>query len=274
MQNKEKEKIIIIKQDRINVDSLKIVDQVNQLNALTLNLEDMKAKADSLQLNVDSLQALIVDIEKLKTELKTSRKNAAFYQIQVDKFKADVAAKETQINQLIAQKDSALAQVQTLETEKKVMNDTLSRMTQERSVLKEKVAIASILKAEEFNVVGINHKGKEAPGPLFKNKQVAKLKIVFNLAENKVAPQNGKAIVMRLIEPDGTVLFSGSEGGSFTDSQGEEKMYTMSSNVQYAGTKQKISFMYQKGNEYKPGKHAVEVYQDGHLIGNTSFDIK
>lgn len=272
--DQEKTKVILAKQERIDTDSVKIAQQIQELNSLQTQVEEWKAKADSLGMDIDSLQAMIVDIEALKKDLRSANRRAYSFQSQLNKIKADVATKQAEFDMLQQEKEAALAKIDTLQQEKRMMTDTISRIAQERSQLKEKVDIASIMRGEEPSIVGVSAKGKEVPGPVIKNKFLDKLKINFFLAENKVAPQNSKNVVMRLIEPDGTVLFSGTGGGSFTGADGEEKMYTMAQDVQFSGTRQKVSFIYQKGNEYKKGKHKVEFFADGHKIGETTFTVK
>lgn len=270
----QKTKIIQAKEEKISADSLEILKQKAELKKADAELKAMIKKADSLGMEVESLQALVEDINKLKKDLRSARGSAYVWKQRFKKIKADLDTKQNEINAIIAEKDAALKQVDSLQTESKIMQDTISRINQEKAALKEKVDIASIMRGEELVVTAFNSKGKEYIGPLFKRKHIDKLKISFFLAENKVAPQNEKLVVMRLIEPDGTVLFSGSEGGSFNTAEGEEKMFTMEQKVNFSGSRQKVSFVYKKGSEFKPGKTSVEVYADGYKITSTSFIVK
>lgn len=273
----ETNKILVEKQEKIDTLSATVQKQIAELQIAKSELEALEAVAEELGLKVDSIPVLIDQINQLQASLTSARRLAnasSGYKRERDELMAKVALMNEQIQALILEKDAALARIDTLTTEKRSLTDSLRSISMERASLAEKVEIASVLKAEEFSLSAFNTKSKEFTGPDFKAKQIDKLRLTFFLAENRVAPQNEKNIVMRLIEPDGTVLFGGSSGGSFTTAEGEEKMFSMSQAISFGGSKQKVSFVYQKGSEYKRGKHRIEVFADGHKIGDTSFNVK
>lgn len=272
--DQEKTKVIMAKQESIDTLNVLVENQIAELELKKKELIDLQAMANELQIQADSLPILIQEIEALQIDLRKAKGSAWAYKSKYDAYVTKVASIESEIMRITAEKDLALARIDTLTIEKTVLGDTLRAIKQEKTVLAEKVAIASIMKGHDFAVLGYSSKGKEYAGPEFKSKQLEKLKFSFNLAENKIAPQNDKKVVMRLIEPDGTVLFGGTEGGSFNTASGEEKMYSMTQNVSFSGSKQKVTFVYQKGNEYKTGKHTIEVFADGHLLGDASFVVK
>jgi len=273
----ETNKILVEKQEKIDTLSATVQKQIAELQTVKNELEAMEAVAKELGLKVDSIPMLIDQINQLQASLASSRKLAnasSVYKKERDELAAKVALLNEQIQALIQEKDAALAKIDTLNVEKRSLSDSLRSISREKASLAEKVEIASVMRAEEFSLSAVNAKAKEFPGPDLKAKQIDKLKLAFFLAENKVAPQNEKNIVMRLVEPDGTVLFGGNSGGSFTTAEGEEKMFSMSQAVSFGGSRQKVSFVYKKGSEYKRGKHRIEVFADGHKIGETFFNVK
>lgn len=270
----EKTKVIKAQVQRINEDSIQIARATKDLEETRLLLERMKMDAAEMEQSYkDSLQDKITQVDKLIYQLRVA-KSYKKYKTQALQLQDRVNNMDLELSKIIAERDSARALVASLTSEGIILKDTISHMTEERTELQEKIALASILRGEEFSVIGLSAKGKEyTEGPL-KSKQLDKLKLKFSLAENKVARKNEKEVIMRLIEPDGTVLFSGVDGGSFTSTDGEEKLYTLSQPVAFEGSKKPITFIYQKGNEYKSGKHVIEIYAEGHKIGETSFQVK
>ena len=83
-----------------------------------------------------------------------------------------------------------------------------------------------------------------------------------------------KDIFMRLIEPDGAALFDLATGGGTFMVEGKETFYTAKREILFDNSRQQVSFVYDKGNPYKEGRHIVELYADGYLIGQGSFVIK
>ena len=97
----------------------------------------------------------------------------------------------------------------------------------------------------------------------------------LNLADNKVAKKDTKEIILRIIEPSGTVLFDlSSGGGSFTNADGRTDFYTDKQALLFDNSKQQVTFLYNKGSEYEVGKYTVQIYGNGYLIGEESFTVK
>src|SRR5690606_15558654 len=108
--------------------------------------------------------------------------------------------------------------------------DTISQLNQSKQELASKVAIASQLKAENIQILGLNDRNKERESP-FRNRQLSKLKIVFNLAENEVAPIEGKKIMIRIIDENGQVLFDVARGSGTFMYNGKEEFYTAAQEI-------------------------------------------
>jgi len=89
-----------------------------------------------------------------------------------------------------------------------------------------------------------------------------------------VARKDTKQIIMRLIEPNGSVLYDAATGGGFFNVDGKDLPYTDKRSVKFENSRQQVGFVYVKGGEFKTGKHKIELYGDGFKIGETSFTVK
>jgi cell division protein ZapB len=146
-------------------------------------------------------------------------------------------------------------------------------LSQSKNELASKVAIASQLKAENIRILALNDRGKERTSP-FRAKQISQLKIEFNLAENSVAPIEGKKIMIRIIDENGQVLFDVARGSGTFIFNGKEEFYTAAQEVLFDNTRQKLTYLYDKGSEYSPGTYTLEIYTDDYLIGRGDFVVK
>ena len=108
----------------------------------------------------------------------------------------------------------------------------------------------------------------------FKAKKVDKLKVVFNLADNKVAKKDSKQVMLRVIDPSGAVLFDNTTGGGTFTAVGKEIPYTAMQEISFSNTKQKLTYNYVKGSAYVPGKYKIELYCESHMIGEGQFLVK
>jgi hypothetical protein len=119
----------------------------------------------------------------------------------------------------------------------------------------------------------VNESGKEREGE-FKNRHIDQIKIVFTVSENGVAPIEGKELLIRVVAPDGNVLFDVARGsGSFTF-EGREMFFTQKQEILYDKKNQEVTLFYKKGSEYATGNHRVEVYTDAYLMGSGIFEVQ
>ena len=160
-----------------------------------------------------------------------------------------------------------------MKTQKNQLGDSINRLSQTREDLATKVAIASQLKAENVSIVGLNERGRERESP-FKSRQVGKLRIEFNIAENNVAPIEGKKIMIRIIDENNQVLFDVARGSGTFLYQGKEEFYTASQEILFDNTRQKLTYIYDKGSDYAPGNYTLEIYSDDYLMGTGTFVVK
>jgi cell division protein ZapB len=55
---------------------------------------------------------------------------------------------------------------------------------------------------------------------------------------------------------------------------GKEEFYTAAQEILFDNTRQKLSFLYDKGSDYDGGTYSLEIYTDNYLIGNGQFVVK
>jgi hypothetical protein len=280
--------VIIIQGIKIYLDSQKTQEVVTQLTSTeqqmdsTLQrLKEIRTELDSkiqevtrLGGNVNDLQTAKAEIEKeLKRNKRATGKEIKALKDRVEGYELLLKTKDEEIEQLKSVNKELLTENKTLKTQKNVLGDSINRLSQTKKELATKVAIASHLKVENIRIVALNDRNKERESP-FKPKQIKKLRIEFNIAENSVAPIEGKKIMIRVIDGNGQVLFDVARGSGTFIFNGKEEFYTASQEILYDNTKQKLSFLYDKGSEYASGTYTLEVYTDDYMMGKGEFTVK
>jgi cell division protein ZapB len=247
------------------------MQRLNEINAeLNLKIEEVT----KLGGNVSDLEAAKAEIEnELKRSKRATGKEIKALRDRVEGYEILLKNKDEEIEQLKSVNKELLTENKTLKTQKNVLGDSISRLSQTKKELATKVAIASQLKAENFRIVALNDRNKERESP-FKIKQINKLKIEFNIAENSVAPIEGKKIMIRIIDENGQVIFDVARGSGTFLIGGKEEFYTASQEILYDNTRQKLSFLYEKGSEYTSGNYVLEVYTDDYMMGRGEFAVK
>ncbi len=227
---------------------------------------------------VDTLEAIKAQLEADKKQLLV---DAEYQRGRITKLNNRVAGykellllKDEEIEQLKVLNEQLTEENTTLKVEKDQLNQTVQELEENKKELASKVAYASRLQIEGMKVNAINDKGRERSGGEYRNRHIEQLKIQFTVVENEIAPIEGKDLLLRVIAPDGNVLFDVTRGsGSFTF-ENRELFYTAKQEILYDRNSQQVTFLYSKGSDYAIGQHKVEVYTDDYLMGDGSFMVK
>lgn len=245
--------------------------QIQQYKKLAAEYEAMGEENESLLAKAAELEA---QVKKWKGSANMNASKRKELQKEIEKIQAkaqlDLLAKDEELQILKQFADS-------LKTSNDSLHTIQGQIKEENSSLSDLVRVASVLKAENIKVTAINAKNKEYDDSEaeFKAKVIDKLRVKFSFADNKVAKKDTKEVILRVIEPSGTVLFDlSSGGGSFTNAEGKTDFYTDKQSILFDNSKQQVTFLYNKGSEYEEGSYTVQVYGNGYLIGESSFTVK
>ncbi|MEJ7645428.1 MAG: chromosome segregation protein SMC [Chryseolinea sp.] len=280
--------VVVIQAIKIFLDSrekqqisTELMSTEQELETTTKRMTEISSELDVKIAELQKLGVDVTDLEKAKAEVEAELKRAKratgqeikALKDKVEGYETLLKAKDEEIEKLQSVNKELLTENVTLKTEKNQLGDSINRLSQSKDELATKVAVASQLKAENVSIVGLTEKGKERESP-FKSRQIDKLRIDFNIAENKVAPIEGKKVMIRIVDENGQVLFDVSKGSGTFIFNGKEEFYTEAQDVLFDNTRQKLSFLYDKGSEYPSGSYKLEVYTDDYLMGSGDFVVK
>ncbi len=257
----------------------------------------------------DELQKELEDATMRYDLIKTSSANMMHSKDSViSKRDRDITAKKEKIRQLLAKGEAdkdAMAQaktliaslngdienyrtkIETLEGEKIVLTHEKETVTKQRDnvkkdldsaqiVLKQKddlIDIGSTLHASNFSILGINEKNNGKEKETTTAKRVDKLRISFDLDENRITQTGVKNIYVCITGPDGNPIASGA--GKFSTRDGLEKFFTQKLDVNYTqGQRQTLSFDWKQDSNFQTGDYKIEVYNNGFKIGEGVRSLK
>ena len=251
----------------------------NELNDALGRLDMLKttnAKADSLIRTKDK------DIEDLKARVQTilSNKNATA---------AQLAEARGLISQLKNNIDVYTAEIEKLQGENVKLTEEKRVVTQERdvvkknydsatNVIKEKesvIDVGSTLHASNFNIVGLKARGSKEKETTTA-KRVDKLRISFDIDENRITKDGNKDIFVCISAPDGSpVAVEALGSGKFVTRDGVEKLFTKKVQINYKqGEKQPVTVEWQQNSDFQTGNYKIEVYNNGFKIGEGVRNFK
>ena len=254
-------------------------DLQRELNEAVMNLDMLKstnAKAEELLRTKDK------DIQDLKQRIQKviNDKNATASQL---------AQARRMIKQLKGNIEMYAAEIEKLKNENLVLTEEKRVITVERDVvrkhydsatvvIKEKeniIDIGSTLHASNLNVIGVKAKNSGKEKETTTAKRVDKLKISFELDENRITQSGIKEIFVNIIAPDGSAVIVPEGAAKFITRDGVEKVATKKVEVDYKqGERKQIQIELAKTQNFMPGDYKIEIYNNGFKIGEAVRSLK
>jgi len=256
----------------VNADSSKNELQ-RELNDAAMRLDMLKttnSRADSLMKTKDN------DIQALRSRVQTilNKQNATA---------AELAEARSLINQLKGNIENYTAEIEKLQGEKIQLTEEKRIVTQERNmvkknldsattVIKEKedvIDVGSTLHASNFAIIGVKERDNGKEKVTTTAKRVDKMRISFELDENRITPSGPKDIFVSITAPDGTPIAADALGsGKFVTREGIERPFTQKLQVDYKqGEKQPVNVEWKPDNTLQTGNYRIEIFNNGFKIG-------
>ena len=270
--NKAKEQTQQLTSQIVTSDSSKNELQ-RELNDAAMRLDMLKttnSRADSLMKTKDK------DIASLKNRVQSilNTKNATV---------AQLAEAKRLINVLKGNIENYTAEIEKLQGEKIKLVEEKRVVTHERDVvrrnydsanvvIKQKedvIDVGSTLHASNFSIIGIKDRANGKEKVTDNAKRVDKLRITFNVDENRITPPGPKDLFVSITAPDGSpVAVEALGSGKFVTREGIERLFTKKVQVDYkTGESQKVNVEWKPNSNFQTGNYRIEIYNNGFKIG-------
>ena len=257
-------------------DVVQKTDELFQLRDEYIRIKKEKKKLGldmaDLDSQIEELDGLIQTLQKDKKAGLAKIKNL---DARIAAMKEDIVGKDMEIAQLMAENDSLNVEIDTLNVKNEGLTENLETAHISLEELNEFIKAASVLKTKDILVTALKKNGKEYFKEEYKSKAIDRIRIKFNLIDNKAASKEKKQFYVRLITPSGNTFsdeYNG--GGKLMMVDGKELEYSMSGQLLFDNTGQEMSFTMLKGYNYKAGNYIIEVVCEGYKIGQGYFIVK
>lgn len=276
-------------------DSLQI-ELNREYNAALEELELKKGENEELNNIIEDQKA---ELKKLKMKIERSIKNG-------NSTKASLEDARRQIQQLIAQRDRYVSEVDSLvgrtralETEKEALTQektTLQseiakekeisatiesekqRVEAEKEQLSKKVNRGAVLNVREMAVQSLIVKKNGEEKETKAAKRTDRLRVCFSVIENPLTPSGNNKFLLRLITPIGeTIALDAKGSGTFSNQTegGSETRFTTSQEFEYdTGVPTNLCIDWDQDIQLNKGEYTAEVYNKGYLVGTKKFVLK
>jgi len=264
--NKKSEEILILSEE--NNDLNRKIDSISyQLELRITEIEKLGGDVSSLEeIREQLIRERTLDKKRTNVEIAALNEKLKGFE-NVLKTKDDEIIKLREINQQL------FSENQDLKSTQAEIEDKVVKLNLKQQELQDKVNVAARLKAENITIAAVNSRGKEREDG-FRNRQLERLKITFNLADNKVAEHGPRDIYVQVIAPNNQPIFDLVRGSGTFSLNGKEEFYTVHQDIIFNNNKQQLTYFYEKGSKYAAGNYEVRIFAEGLLIGTKTFEVK
>ena len=283
---KSKETIVVTEKQRDDVSALKAeldkkytesMQEIESYRADNAELDSLlTVKEQELSSKRAKIDALLSEVSKLKAGDASKAKLLAEAQAMMKQMDDDKVRLQTSIDSLLAVNKILYQERDSITGE---LSNTLQKKQQvdeENKKMKDRIDKASILSTANIQCspIRMTRKGKE--DEVSKAKDAEKLRICFDLLQNKIAPNGETEISVRIISPDGSTIQMQSLGsGTFKEATtGNEIPFTYNISPDHQNETKPVCSYWAQTFKFAAGKYSVEVYEKGFLIGQSSFVMK
>lgn len=256
----------------VSSDSARSILQ-QELDDATLRLDALKtsnAQADSLLQTKDKeITDLRSQVQKILNDKNATASQLADARRMVSKLKGNIETYTAEIETLKAANVELTAQRDQVTREKERIQQNYDSAN---TVIKQKedvIDVASTLHASNFKIVGIAEKNSGKEKETSTAKRVDKLRITFDIDENRVTASGPKDIYVSITSPDGNpvIVDALGSGKMLTRDQGE-KLFTKKIQINYIqGQKMPVTVEWSQSSPFQTGNYKIEIYNNGFKIG-------
>jgi cell division protein FtsL len=244
--------------------------RLQELTASNNGLDSLvKTKDSELNILKNKFRSIVGKQNATAADLAEARKLVGELNTRIDDY-----IKE--INRLQAENEQLTVDKQNLTTENQTLNNNLANTETARKEAENKVDIGSTLHASGFNIVAINIRNSGKEKSTASAKRADKLRVSFNLDENRIATTGTKQLFIIAKDPSGKVISEQElASGKINTRQDGQVEYTTKIDVEYQqGVSKGISFDLNQRDKYVKGNYVIVVYQNGFKIGEGIATLK
>lgn len=272
-----------------------LTTKVEQFASVQQKLDSIATVLNQKIVEVRQLGGSVTGLQRIKRQLENDKKKLKYdltfslqqYDLKIRDYQNFLVQNDVDIRKLKEENGSLLSRARLLEKEKQSILSENEGLKDERATLaktvvayslqnadlKEKVTLASAIKAVNVEVSALASNGKERRGGPYKASRIDRLKIEFIIPSNPVAQVRSADVYVRILDATGAVV-GDNTGAGVLWLDGREIGYSTRQTIDLQPNDQQVAIFFHRDAAYKPGTYKVELYTEGFRIGDGQFDVK
>lgn len=269
--NKTEMQLVSMQDEKVNMEKelsqmeSDLTQSNNSVNKLT---DDLKVKDNELRAKIEELKASLKRGDLTAAKLQQARNDIDQLRYYIKKYQDEIVVLKKE-NEMLTTENTGLKV--TVDEERAKSNE----LTNQNVKLSNKVAMASMLKAQGIVVQPVRYKSNGSEIEASRAKNTEKVRVNFKLADNTIAEQGDRTIYLRVINPTGGQEVVTDETESKFRGDGQDLQYTAKTNIMFTNAKDQVYSVYwNKGSVYEKGVYKIIIYADGSSIGSGNFELR
>jgi myosin heavy subunit len=232
-------------------------------------------KDSTLLVYKKELESKVTEIQGMIKDVKITKKDYDKAKDEIEGLKYYIEKYQKQIEELQKQNKQLTEENVGLKENIKKSHLVLDNLKDENVKLSNKVSLGTKLTTNSIIVTGLQFRDSGKQRETNKGSRMDGLKISFTLRENVMADKGFYEVYAKIINPKGETLFiEGTGSGKFLI-QGSESLYTVKDKIEYSNDASKVYMVFwSKGSAFEKGTYKAELYAQGLLAGQTTFEVK
>ncbi|MCG6189685.1 coiled-coil domain-containing protein [Maribellus maritimus] len=243
----------------------------NELTRIATSYDSLSTENDTIneQLLVaqTKVKDLLLEVEQTK---KISYQKINDYQKQVTTLRGIMRDFAAQIDSLNTRNKELMAENLEVKEQYKEVESRNQQLNREKERLQQTVQRAAMLEARELVAEPLNDRSKETRFA----RRTETIRIYLVLSKNATAKRGDKNIYVRITRPDQLLMTKSSD--DLFQFEDVKIPYSVMRTVVYEGQELPVHIFWDNTNEPElmPGTYKVDLFADGNVIGETTFEIR
>ena len=140
--------------------------------------------------------------------------------------------------------------------------------------LSNRISLAERLSAQNITITGVKLKSSGHERETDRSSQMDKIKICFDVPENRAAKSGNRDVYMQLIDPHGQTVAIEALGSGVTTLDRDQIQYTMKQEIDFENDAKNYCIYWGKDTPFEPGKYDILLMTGGYKMGEKSYTIK
>jgi regulator of replication initiation timing len=189
-------------------------------------------------------------------------------------YQASISDLQAKVDALMAENQQLKGQNQQLAADLSTEKQTTTQLSVKNEGLSKKVEVGSLLSVADLSVEAIKTRNNGKEVQVKKAKAAQQFKISFETGENKVIDPGQLSLYVRIINPKGETIAVADQGSGTMQCENSDQpcQFTKKADIDYNQTNKKVVLYW--GQDIKdPGTYKIELYQNGHVIGQSAVTL-